>query len=45
MVTLRNPWGVDNRDNMPNDGPDDGYITMTWGAFTNAFAYVRYTSW
>jgi hypothetical protein len=43
MVTVRNPWGHDNTDAMPNDGADDGYLTMTWSAFLSAFAGVWYT--
>jgi hypothetical protein len=35
-IQLYNPWGVDS-DHGPLDGPDDGYVTMTWATFIAHF--------
>jgi hypothetical protein len=35
-VRLYNPWGVDSN-HGPLDGPNDGYVTMTWATFIAHF--------
>jgi hypothetical protein len=39
-IQLYNPWGVDGI-GPPADGVNDGFLTLTWAAFSQSFQYIN----